>query len=258
MVAGADQRRRNEVHLRRADEAGDEQVGRLVEDVVRRRRLLDDAAAHHRDAVGHGQRLELVVGDDDRRLVEAGQDLLDLAAHGLAQLHVEAAQRLVEEKAGRIADDGAADRDTLLLALGELAGQAVEDVAELQGVADPLHPLGELGRRQAIGMQRIGEVLRHRLGGIEGIELEDHGDVAVAGLEVVDPPAGDQHVAAGRRLEPGDHPQGRGLAAARGAEQADDLAGPDREVHVVDRHQPVEALGQRAQLDGRHGVRLSA
>ena len=71
------------------------------EDLVRARDLLDAAGAHHRDAVGHGQRLELVVGDDHGRLVEPGQHLLDLAAHGLAQLHVEARERLVEQEADR-------------------------------------------------------------------------------------------------------------------------------------------------------------
>ena len=101
------------------------------------RDLLDQAVAHDGDAVGHGQRLELVVGDDDRRLGEVGQHLLDLAAHGLAQLHVEARQRLVEQEAVGIADDGAADGDALLLALGELARQAVEHVVEMQDVARP-------------------------------------------------------------------------------------------------------------------------
>ena len=62
-----------------------------------------------------------------RRLGEAGQHLLDLAAHGLAELDVEAAERLVEEEAVRIAHDGARDRDALLLALGDLSRQAVED-----------------------------------------------------------------------------------------------------------------------------------
>ena len=63
--------RLDQVHLRRADEARDEHVGGLGEDLVRRRDLLDQAVAHDGDAVGHGQGLELVVGDDDGRLGEA-------------------------------------------------------------------------------------------------------------------------------------------------------------------------------------------
>ena len=37
----------------------------------------------------------------------------------------------------------------------------------------------------------------------------------------------------GDLLEPGDHPQYRRLAAARGTEQGDDLAGRDRELEVA-------------------------
>ena len=65
----------HQVHLRRADEAGDEDVAGPGEDGVRRGDLLDDAVAHDGDAVGHGQRLELVVRDDHRRLGKAGQHL---------------------------------------------------------------------------------------------------------------------------------------------------------------------------------------
>ncbi len=87
---------------------------------MRRGDLLDLAGPHHRDAVGHRQRLDLVVGDDHGRLVELVENFLDLRAHGLAQLDVEAAQRLVEKEAGRIAHDRAADGDPLLLTLAQV------------------------------------------------------------------------------------------------------------------------------------------
>jgi hypothetical protein len=48
---------------------------------------------------------------------------------------------------------------------------------------------------------------------------------------------------AGRRLvDPGEHVEERGLARAVRADQADDRAGRDREVDVVDRDQPAELL----------------
>ena len=47
---------------------------------------------HDRDAIRHGQRFDLVVSDDDRRLIEFAEDFLDLGAHRLAQLDVETAQ----------------------------------------------------------------------------------------------------------------------------------------------------------------------
>ena len=49
----------------RADEAGDEQIVRLVVELERRADLLDVAAVEHHDLVGHGHRLDLVVGHVD-------------------------------------------------------------------------------------------------------------------------------------------------------------------------------------------------
>lgn len=53
----------NEVHRRRADEARDELVGGRVVELERLALLLDHTLAHDDDVVGHGHRLDLVVGD---------------------------------------------------------------------------------------------------------------------------------------------------------------------------------------------------
>ena len=63
--------RREQVDRGRADEAGDEQVGRLVVELLGVSDLLEHAAAHHRDAVPERHRLDLVVRDVDRRDVRA-------------------------------------------------------------------------------------------------------------------------------------------------------------------------------------------
>ena len=112
----------------------------LANTLVRRAHLFDQAVPHDGDAVGHGQGLELVVGDNHRRLGKAGKHFLDLAAHGLAQLDIKTRQRLVEEEAIRIADDGASHRDPLLLAFGDLVGQAVEHVLEMEDAGDAPDP----------------------------------------------------------------------------------------------------------------------
>ena len=54
-----------EVHRRRADEAGHEQVARPLVQLLGGADLLDDAGPHDRDAVAHGEGLGLVVGDVD-------------------------------------------------------------------------------------------------------------------------------------------------------------------------------------------------
>ena len=71
---------------------------------------------------------------------EIGQDLA--LARG-----IERGQRLVEQQQARAHQQRAADRDALALAAGELAGPAVEQVADVEQVDDA--PL--LGRRRAAG-----------------------------------------------------------------------------------------------------------
>src|SRR5262245_58577668 len=56
-----------QVHLRRADESGDEDVGRLAIELQWRTDLLDLAGVQNHDLVGHGHRLDLIVGDVDHR-----------------------------------------------------------------------------------------------------------------------------------------------------------------------------------------------
>ena len=95
---------------------------------------------HDHDLVGHGHGFDLVVGDVDRRGLQALMQFLDLGAHLHAQLGVEVRQRLVEQEHLRIAHDGAAHGDALALAAGKLARKAVEQGAEPEDFGGALDP----------------------------------------------------------------------------------------------------------------------
>ena len=75
------------------------------------------------------------------------------------------------------------------------------------------HPLAE---------QRKANVLADVHVRIERKELEHESDVALRGALECDILAAKKDAAGGRQLEPGDHAQRRGLAAARGPEQAEE------------------------------------
>ena len=62
----------------------------------------------------------------------------------------------------------------------------------------------------------------------------------------------DEDLAAGDLLEPGDHPQQRGLSAAGRADEDDELAVLDVEVDAVDDLDRAEALDDAAELEARH------
>ena len=210
-----------EVHLRRADEACDEQVQRMVKDLLRRADLLNEAVAHDDDAVAQRHSLGLVVGDVDEGGVDAGAQLDDLRTHLVTQLCIEVGQRLVHQQNLRITHDGAADGDTLTLTAGQRLRLAVEvfgDAENLGGLVDLLLDLllGDL-----LELQGEGHIFKHGHVRIQCIVLENHCNVSVLGRNVVDQTVADVQFALGDLLEAGDHTQGRGLAAAGRADQND-------------------------------------
>ena len=101
--------------------SADEQRCRFVVELAAGADLLDAPAVEHGDAVGQHQRLLLVVRDIDEGGAELAVDALDLELQPFAQLLVERAERLVHQQQRRVEDDGARQRDALLLAARELA-----------------------------------------------------------------------------------------------------------------------------------------
>ncbi len=119
-----------EVHRRRADEAGHEHIRRVIVERLRRVELLHNPVVHHRDMAAHGQRLHLVVGDVDEGGLEPLVQLGDFGARLHAQLGVEVGERLVHQEHRRVAHDRATQRHALALAARERLGLAVEQVAD--------------------------------------------------------------------------------------------------------------------------------
>jgi hypothetical protein len=81
----------------------------------------------------------------------------------------------------------------------------------------------DLGARPVDVLQPEAHVLAHRHVRVERVGLEHHGKAAVGGGDGVHDLAADGDLAAGDGLQPRDHPQERGLAAARGADEDAEL-----------------------------------
>ena len=260
-IAGNELRRLHmpvdEIHRRRADEGGDELVDRIVVEIERGAYLLDPTTVQHHDLVGHGHRFDLVVGDVDRGGLQLLVQRLDLAAHYHAQLGVEVRQRLVEKEHLGVAHNGAAHRDPLALPAGELTGAAFEIGLEAEDSGGPIDPLLDLGLRGAAVMQRKAHVVRDRHVRIERVVLKHHGNVTLLGLEIIDHFVADHDLAAADGLQLRQHPQQRGLAAARGADEDDELAVGDVDLDAVDHMD--RAIGFLHVREGYlgHGISLS-
>ena len=224
-----------EVHLRRADEAGDEEVCRMVEDLLRRADLLDEAVAHDDDAVAERHCLGLVVGDVDERGVDLVAQLDDLGAHLVAELGVEVGQRLVHQEDLRVPDDGAADGDTLPLAAGQRLRLAVEVLGDIEDLGGLTDLAVDLRLRGLLQLQGEGHVIINGHVGIQSIVLEDHGDIAVLRRDVVREGLADVQLALADLFQTGDHSQGGGLTAARRTDEDDELLVSNFQVEVRNR-----------------------
>ncbi len=242
----------------RVDHVGADQVG-LAEEVRHERgggvlvelagcaHLLDHAVVHHRDGVGHGHGLLLVVGDVHERDADLGLDPLELDLHLAPELEVEGPERLVEQQHAGLVDQGAAQRDALLLPAGEQGRLAVLVAAEL----DQLDHVG--GLLLVVGHptapQSEGDVLADRQVREQRIGLEHGVDRALVRSQLGDVLVADQHASERRVLEPRHHPQRGGLPAARRAEQREEGSLGDRERQVVDRDEAAEPLRHVLQVE---------
>ena len=232
----------------RADERGDEAVGRLVVDFLRRADLLQHAVRHDPDPVGHRQGLALVVGDVDEGDVGPFLDRAQLGAHVLAQLEVERAQRLVEQHHLGLDRECSGDRHPLLLAARELAHGLVRGVGQVDQAQELLGPLAALGLVDPAHLEPEGDVLPDRHQREQRQVLEDQRGGTLVGADAAHVPAADPDGALGRIDEARNHAQDGGLAAAGRAEKGEELAGPDGDVDIVHRPKAAKVHGYVVEL----------
>ncbi len=223
-------------------------VARLLVDLLRRTHLLDLPLRHHRDAVRHREGFLLVVRDVDERDADLFLQRLQLDLQALAELGVQGAERLVQQQHGGVQDQRARQRDALLLTAGELRRAPLREPAELHQLERATHPLLRLLLGRLLVAEAERHVLLHRQVREQRVVLEHRVDVALVRRGLRHVHAVQQDLPLGRPLEARDHPQARGLAAARRAEQREELAGRHLQVDPGDRGEIAEALHQIDEL----------
>ena len=177
--------------------------------------------------------------------------------HLLAQLRVEIRQRLVHQADLRLGDDRAAERDALLLAARELRRLALEQLAQAEQAGDARQARCVTGPRFLAHLHAEQDVVAHAQVRKQRVRLEHHGDAPLGGRHVRDVALVDQDAPFGRHVEPGDHAQGGRLAAARRAEQHDQLAARRGEGDAVDGPGRAVVLGYGFEAEGAHAQRRS-
>ena len=110
----------------------------------------------------------------------------------------------------------------------------------------------ELGLGDLPHLQGKGEVLEDGLVRIERVVLEDHRQVAVLGIEIVDRAIAEQDLAGGDVDQPRDQVERRRLAAAGRTDQRHELAIVDLERNAIDGDDVAVGLAHLAQRHTRH------
>ncbi|MCY1546690.1 hypothetical protein D9M68_827010 [compost metagenome] len=193
------------------------------------------------------------MGDVDGGHAHVALQMVEKAAGFETELGIEIGERLVKKIDLAWIDQRPRQRRALLLAAGNLARQPLQKVANLEHVGHLLGAGVAFGFLLAAHLQGIGDVVGDVHMRIERIVLEDHGNAAVLRVQIGDVAAANHHPARRRRFEAGDHAQAGRLAAARRAEQADELAVGDLETDVGNRDESAEGLGDVLEFDRGHG-----
>ncbi len=238
-------------HIDVADEIGDEAGLRVFVNLDGGAELKKLAILHHRDAVGHGHGLFLVVGDHHAGHADLAQNVDEFELGTLAQLFVECGQRLVEQKQLGAFGQTARQSHALLLAAGELVRLALAVGLELHQVEHLLHAGSDVRLGHAVAFQTEGDVVEHGQVRKQRVRLEHHVDRPLIGRQIGDVLALQIDVAGGRRLEAPEHAQQGGLAAATRSEQGKNFALLDVEMNVIDRDDLIEATGDA--VDAQEG-----
>ena len=207
---------------------------------------------HHHDAVGHGERLLLVVRHHDGGDAERALQRLDLVAQPQAHTGIERRQGLVEQQQAGRGSKRAGQGHALLLAARELrriARPCVRQANQGQKLGDAL---GDGGPRLTAAHQAVADIVSHREVGKERVGLEDDAEVALGRRQARDVPALLLDRAGGLRIKAGDGTQQGGLAAARRPQEADELALRDIERDVAEGGDVAEALVEVTDLQIAH------
>ena len=245
-------RPREEVHLRRSDEPGHEQVARRVIQLHRATDLFDHTGLQNHDLVGHGHRFDLIVRDVDHRRGQALVQLGNLQPHPVAQRRIQVRQRFVEQKGRRFTHDGAADGHALALTAGKLAGAAVQIVGQVQRLGGGFDPALLLGLVDLGHAHREGDVLAHGHMRIQGVGLENHGQPALGRRQRGRVLPVNHDPAAAHVFQTGDQPQQGGFAAARRPDEDHELSVFDRQIQRRDDFRFAEGFADFFEYNASH------
>ena len=151
----------DEVHLRSADEAGNEEVAGCIVKGLRSIDLLNETVLHNNDSRCHGHSLDLVVRNVNERGLNVLVQLRKLGSHRGTQLCVQVGQRLVKKEDLGLTDDSTPESDTLFLTAGQSLRLSVEQVGDVVDLSSLFNKLLDLVLRNLTELQTESHVVEY-------------------------------------------------------------------------------------------------
>ena len=230
-----------------AHEVGHEERGWVAIDLQRAAHLLDATLVHDDDAVGHREGFFLVVRDHDRGHAQRALQAADFTAQLDALNSVQRRQRLVQQQQPRLGGQRTRQRNALLLPARQLRRVLGLAARQAHQGKKLVNAFGHRAARHLAIDEAIGHVLSHVQVREKRVGLEHDAVVALCRRQAGDVAPGQFDAAGGLHLQPRDDAQQCGLAAAAGAQEADEFALRDVEVDALQRAEAAEVLADAGQ-----------
>ena len=187
------------------------------------------------------------MGYVDHGDAQLGLDLLDLKAHGFAQLGVQVGKRFVQQQQLRLRHQGAAQGHPLLLSARKLGGNPVRVLAQVHHIQDAVHLILNDVPVHFFDFQGVSHIFKHGHVRPHGVGLEHHADVpALRGHKSIFPAhqlIADEHLAAGGLFKARNDAQHGGFAAARGAQEGDEFLVVENLIELLEYHHISKGFG---------------
>ncbi|MCY1427835.1 hypothetical protein D9M71_436980 [compost metagenome] len=151
------------------------------------------------------------MGNQEQALAGLAPEVEGEHLHALAGQRIEGAEGFVEQQEIRLHRQRAGEPETLALATGKLGDAVVGMFLQTNQFQHLARPYLAFGLAQATNAQTQRDILQRAQPGHQRVVLEHHATLAAGAFEGA---AIDLHAAAVRRLEPGQHIEQAGLAAA--------------------------------------------
>src|ERR1700694_3167251 len=164
--------------VRLTDEAQHELGLRRLEHTLCAIDRLDPSRVHDRDPVGYRERLILIVRDENGRDVQPALEVAELDLHLVTQRLIERREGLIEKQNRWFQNQGAGDRNALLLAAGQLGRQTLAQPGHLDHFQRLVHDPPDVGFGYTAHAKAEGNVLPHGHMRKQRIVLEDEAHVS--------------------------------------------------------------------------------